>query len=388
MRGMPPAPPAPTDPVAIAQALIRCRSVTPADAGALAIVEAVLSSLGFSCQRLKFDDVENLYARLGTAGPNFCFAGHSDVVPPGDPGLWRFDPFAGEVANGVLHGRGAADMKGGIAAFIAAVARGLAAGWTPKGSIGLIITGDEEGAAVNGTAKVLEWMKAHGEAIDHCLVGEPTSVVKTGDTIKIGRRGSMTARVSVKGTQGHVAYPKRAVNPIPILAELVSRLSALTLDDGTAHFEASTLVFTTIDVGNPANNVIPAEARATLNIRFNDRHTPEGLQRLLEEIAASVGRDMGGMIGLDYQLSGVAFLTEPGPFTALLSDAVAEVTGRRPEFSTTGGTSDARFIRNYCPVAELGLVGVTMHKADECVTLDDLETLTRIYEAALKRYFA
>jgi len=388
MRGMPPAPPAPTDPVAIAQALIRCRSVTPADAGALAIVEAVLSSLGFSCQRLKFDDVENLYARLGTAGPNFCFAGHSDVVPPGDLGLWRFDPFAGEVANGVLHGRGAADMKGGIAAFIAAVARKREPGWTSKGSISLIITGDEEAAAVNGTAKVLEWMKAHGEAIDHCLVGEPTSVVKTGDTIKIGRRGSMTARLSVKGTQGHVAYPKRAVNPIPILAELVSRLSALTLDDGTAHFEASTLVFTTIDVGNPANNVIPAEARATLNIRFNDRHTPEGLQRLLEEIAASVGRDMGGMIVLDYQLSGVAFLTEPGPFTTLLSDAVAEVTGRRPEFSTTGGTSDARFIRNYCPVAELGLVGVTMHKADECVTLDDLETLTRIYEAALKRYFA
>ena len=362
--------------------------MTPEDAGALAIIEAALSSLGFSCERLKFGDIENLYARLGTARPNFCFAGHTDVVPPGDRSLWRHDPFAGEVAGGVLHGRGAADMKGGIAAFIAAVARKLASGWKPKGSISLLITGDEEGVAINGTVKVLEWMKAKGEIIDHCLVGEPTSAAHTGDMIKIGRRGSMTARVSVKGTQGHVAYPKRAVNPIPILAELVSRLSALTLDDGTTHFEASTLAFTTVDVGNSANNVIPSEARATLNIRFNDRHTPESLQRLLEEIAASVGRDMGGAIALEYQTSGVAFLTEPGPFTALLSAAVTEVTGRTTEFSTTGGTSDARFIRNYCPVAELGLIGVTMHKADECVTLDDLETLTRIYEAALTRYFA
>jgi len=378
----------PTDPVAVARALIRCPSVTPADAGAIGILEGLLSELGFTCHRLKFGDIENLYARLGTAQPNFCFAGHTDVVPPGERTLWRHDPFAAEIADGALYGRGAADMKGGIAAFIAAVARKLGSGWTPKGSISLLITGDEEGIATNGTAKVLEWMKAQGETMDHCLVGEPASSAQTGDMIKIGRRGSITAHVRVKGTQGHVAYPHRALNPIPVLAEFVRRLSERALDEGTEHFEPSTLAFTTIDVGNPVNNVIPAEARATLNIRFNDTHTPAGLKRMLESTADSVTAAMSGSIAFAYQLSGVAFLTKPGPFTELLSGAVTEVTKRTPELSTTGGTSDARFIKDHCPVAEMGLIGVTMHKADECVTLDDLETLTRIYETVLTRYFA
>jgi succinyl-diaminopimelate desuccinylase len=383
---MPPLTVSPTDPVSIAQALIRCPSVTPADAGALDVVEGVLSPLGFICQRLKFGDIDNLYARLGVAQPNFCFAGHTDVVPPGDHALWKHHPFEGEVEDGTLFGRGAADMKGGIAAFIAAVARKLASGWTPKGSISLLITGDEEGVSINGTVKVLEWTKTKGENIDHCLVGEPTSAAQVGDMIKIGRRGSITAEVRVKGTQGHVGYPHRALNPIPVLAEFIRRLPH-RLDEGTDHFEASTLSFTTIDVGNPANNVIPAEARATLNIRFNDTHTPDSLKRMLRSEADGVTAEMKSGIALTFSVSGDAFLTKPGPFTELLAAAVKEVTGRTPELSTTGGTSDSRFIKEYCPVADMGLVGVTMHKTDECVPLADLEALTRIYENVLTRYF-
>jgi succinyl-diaminopimelate desuccinylase len=384
---MPPLKLVSTDPVSIAQALIRCPSVTPADAGALDVVEGALSSLGFACHRLKFADIDNLYARLGTAQPNLCFAGHTDVVPPGDHALWKHHPFEGETENGALFGRGATDMKGGIGAFIAAVARKLESGWTPKGSISLLITGDEEGVSINGTVKVLEWTKTKGEVIDHCLVGEPTSAAKIGDMIKIGRRGSITAEVRVKGMQGHVGYPHRALNPIPVLAEYVRRLPH-RLDEGTDHFEPSTLSFTTIDVGNPANNVIPAEARATLNIRFNDTHTPDSLKKLLRSEADAVAASMKGEIALAFSVSGDAFLTKPGPFTELLSAAVQEVTGRTPELSTTGGTSDSRFIKEYCPVADMGLVGVTMHKADECVPLADLETLTRIYETVLARYFA
>jgi succinyl-diaminopimelate desuccinylase len=384
---MPPLNSSSNDPVAVAQALIRCRSITPADAGALAVVEGALSPLGFTSHRVKSAGIENLYARLGTARPNLCFAGHTDVVPPGDRALWKHDPFAGEVVDGTLHGRGAADMKGGVAAFIAAVARKLSSGWKPGGSISILITGDEEGVATDGTVKVLEWMKARGETMDHCLVGEPTSAARVGDMIKIGRRGSVTAQVRVAGTQGHVGYPHRALNPIPVLAEFIRLLSTQALDQGTEHFEPSTLSFTTVDVGNPANNVIPAEARATLNIRFNDTHTPDRLKRMLESVAESVTKEMKGTFAFTYSVSGVPFLTKPGAFTDLLSAAVTEITGHAPELSTTGGTSDSRFIKDHCPVADMGLVGVTMHKTDECVPLDDLETLTRIYEAVLARYF-
>jgi succinyl-diaminopimelate desuccinylase len=380
-----------TDPIPLAQALIRCPSVTPEDAGALGVLETALKPLGFSCKRLRFESpesppVENLYARLGTGRPNFVFAGHTDVVPPGERSLWRRDPFAAEVANGLLYGRGAADMKSAIAAFVAATSR-VVANSRPKGSISLLITGDEEGMAVNGTVKVLDWMKANGEALDHCLVGEPTSAAHAGDTIKIGRRGSMNVRVTVKGVQGHAAYPARALNPIPIMASFINRLSAWTLDSGSEHFERSTLALTTVDVGNPAVNVIPAEATAGFNIRFNDLHAPQSLMSSIEKFAAEVTRAHGGEITLASSVSGVSFITHPGPFTDLISTAVKRVTGIAPELSTTGGTSDARFIKDHCPVAELGLPGTTMHKVDECASLEDIESLMQIYQAVLQDYF-
>jgi succinyl-diaminopimelate desuccinylase len=381
-----------TDPIPLTQALIRCPSVTPDDAGALGVLEAALKPLGFACKRLRFEaegtpPIENLYARLGAARPNFVFAGHTDVVPPGERSVWRRDPFAAEIANGVLYGRGAADMKSAIAAFVAATER-LVANGKPKGSISLLITGDEEGVAINGTVKVLDWMKANGEALDHCLVGEPTSAARAGDMIKIGRRGSMNVRVTVKGVQGHVAYPARALNPIPIMATFVTRLSSWTLDKGSEHFEPSTLALTTVDVGNPAVNVIPTEASAGFNIRFNDLHTPQSLMNSIEGFARDVTRAYGGEIKLAHSISGVSFITHPGAFTDLISGAVKRVTGQPPEFSTTGGTSDARFIKDYCPVAELGLAGATMHKVDECASLEDIEILTRIYQAILEDYFA
>ena len=381
-----------TDPIPLTQALIRCPSVTPDDAGALGLLEAALTPLGFVCKRLRFEadgtaPIENLYARLGTARPNFVFAGHTDVVPPGERKGWRHDPFAAEIANGVLFGRGAADMKSAIAAFVAATARAIANG-KPRGSISLLITGDEEGVAINGTVKVLDWMKANGEPLDHCVVGEPTSAARAGDMIKIGRRGSMNVRVTVKGVQGHVAYPARALNPIPILASFVTRLSSWQLDNGSEHFQPSTLALTTVDVGNPAVNVIPAEATAGFNIRFNDLHTPQSLMTTIEALAADVTRAYGGEIKLALQVSGVSFITHPGTFTDLLSGAIQRVTGNVPEFSTTGGTSDARFIKDHCPVAELGLAGTTMHKVDECASLEDIEILTRIYQAILEDYFA
>ncbi len=380
------------DPLALAQALIRCPSVTPKDAGALGVLEDALKPLGFACHRLTFHEadgapVDNLYARTGTQAPLFCFAGHTDVVPPGDTKAWRSDPFAAEIRDGVLYGRGAADMKTAIAAFVAATARHLAKG-DLKGSIGLIITGDEEGDAINGTRRILDWMKEKGERADHCIVGEPTSVAATGDAIKIGRRGSMTVRVTVKGAQGHVAYPQRANNPIPALAALITKLANHSLDQGTGHFDPSTLAFTTVDVGNPANNVIPAEARATFNIRFNDRHTPDSLMAFFNGEAAAVAKQTGCEITLTNSVSGVAFLTTPGAFTDLVAETVERVTGRRPEFSTSGGTSDARFIKDHCPVAELGLPGATMHKTDECVPVADIQKLTDIYAALLDAYFA
>jgi len=379
------------DPVALSQALIRCRSVTPEDGGALAVLEAALAPLGFLTHRLRFEEagtapVENLYARYGHAEPNFCFAGHTDVVPPGDVAHWRHDPFAAVIENGVLYGRGASDMKSAVAAFAAAAARQISKG-AFHGSISLLITGDEEGVSINGTKKVLAWMKAQGERIDHCLVGEPTSAAAAGDTIKIGRRGSMNVRFAARGIQGHSAYPQRALNPIPILATLVSELAAEPLDAGSAHFEPTTLVFTTFDVGNPASNVSPAEARAACNIRFNDLHTPESLMTRMTNKAAAIMQRMGGEIETEYTVSGVSFLTEPGAFTDILKTAVKRVTGAEPEFSTGGGTSDARFVKDHCPVAELGLSGTTMHKVDECVPAAEIERLTAIYAAILEAYF-
>jgi succinyl-diaminopimelate desuccinylase len=379
------------DPVLLAQELIRCPSVTPEDAGAIGIVADAAERLGFSCHPLRFETsgtapIENLYARIGTTGPNFCFAGHTDVVPVGDANAWRSDPFAAEIRDDVLYGRGAVDMKSGIAAFLAAAGHLLANG-QPRGSLSLLITGDEEGPNINGTKRVLEWLRGRGERLDHCLVGEPTSAARAGDTIKIGRRGSMRVEISVRGVQGHTAYPQRAINPIPILASLVSRLAEEPLDSGTPHFEPSTLVFTTFDVGNPAGNVSPAQAFAACNIRFNDRHTPETLLRRIETMAHALGHQTGSEISLRSSVGGVAFVTQPGPFTELLSRAIETVTGAAPEFSTTGGTSDARFIKDFCPVAEVGLPGATMHKVDECVPVAEILKLTDIYTAVLEHYF-
>jgi succinyl-diaminopimelate desuccinylase len=370
------------DALALAQALIRRPSVTPKDAGALDVLEAALKELGFATHRLPFGDIDNLYARLGDAAPHFCFAGHTDVVPVGEG--WKADPFAAEVKDGMLYGRGAADMKSAIAAFVSAVAKT----GTPKGSISLLITGDEEGVAVNGTVKLLEWLKARGEAIDHCVVGEPTSVGKAGDTLKIGRRGSINFRVTVTGVQGHVGYPQKARNPIPALAELIGQLAGHKLDKGTDHFDPSTLAFTTVDVGNEATNVIPGEARAGFNIRFNDRHTPESLTNWVNDRATRIAEESGCTIEVTAKTSGVAFLTAPGKFTQLVSDTIAGVTGQSPFFSTSGGTSDARFIKDFCPVVELGLAGGTMHKADECVPVAEIAALTDIYAALLAAYFA
>lgn len=374
------------DPVAFAQALIRCPSVTPADAGALDIVERALSGLGFVCRRLKFEEVDNLYARIGSGAPNFCYAGHTDVVPPGDVALWRYGPFEAEIRDDVLYGRGAADMKSSIAAFVNAVSRYLPDRLL-NGSISILITGDEEGPSVNGTAKVLDWMKQKGETISHCIVGEPTATARAGDTLKIGRRGSLTAYVTARGSQGHVGYPHKAKNPIPAMASLVTKLSSHVLDKGTEHFEPSTLSFTTVDVGNPATNVIPAEARATLNIRFNDAHTGDSLRNWIEREAETVAKRTGCEIDLRFVIGGEVFLTKPGSFTALVAEAVKDATGTAPEFSTTGGTSDARFIRNHCPVAELGLAGGTMHKSDECMPLAEIHRLSEVYLAILERYF-
>jgi succinyl-diaminopimelate desuccinylase len=379
------------DPVLLAQDLIRCPSVTPDDAGALAVLEAVLKKLGFVCRRVRLQApgtaaVENLYARLGSEAPNFCFAGHTDVVPPGEATLWRHPPFAAEIHDGVLFGRGAADMKSAIAAFVSAVQEFLG-GTKPKGSISLLITGDEEGPAINGTAAMLEWLSQKGERLDHCVVGEPTATAHAGDTIKIGRRGSINTRVTITGVQGHVGYPAKAKNPIPALARLVERLS-VPLDDGTAHFDPSSLSFTSVDVGNPAANVIPAEARAHFNIRFNDLHSGDSLKAHIARIAGEVARETGTGIACDSIVGGQVFLTKPGAFVTLLSDALTRMNNAAPELSTTGGTSDARFIKDHCPVAEIGLPGGTMHMADECAPVAEIRKLAEIYREILRAYFA
>ena len=378
------------DPVALAADLIRRPSVTPQDAGALGVLESALKPIGFECQRLKFEakgtaPVENLFAKKAVgSGRHFCFAGHTDVVPPGPRENWAQDPFAGAVADGRLHGRGAADMKGAIAAFAAAADRFLAKReFGFAGAISMLITGDEEGVAVNGTKPVLEWMLQMGEKLDACVVGEPTNPTVLGEMAKIGRRGSFTGRRTVYGIQGHVAYPHLAEKAKHRQARGGALLTE-PLDRGTDHFQASSLQFTTGDVGNPTTNVIPGEARATFNIRFNDTWNPKSLET---EIRQRLGL-AGARYELKVECSGGAFVTPPGPLAEILSNAVQEITGRKPELSTTGGTSDARFIKDYCPVIEFGLTGETMHKIDENVATADIEKLSRIYERVLERFFA
>ncbi len=383
-----------TDALSIARDLLRCPSVTPADAGALGVLEKLLGDAGFEVHRVTFSepgaaDIDNLYARLGTDAPHITFAGHTDVVPAGDEAKWTHGAFAGDVKDGMLYGRGAVDMKGGIACSVAAVLDYLAAiGGKPKGSISFLITGDEEDIAVNGTIKLLQWAAARGEKFDHCVLGEPSNVNEIGDTIKAGRRGSQSGTIIVDGVQGHVAYPHRASNPVPDIAAIIAAVSGDPLDNGTEHFQPSNLEFTSVDVGNPAWNVIPAQARARFNIRYNDRHTRESLRALIEErVTRASGNRIKAHVVWEPSNSD-AFLTQPGPFTDLVSAAIEEVTGRRPELNTGGGTSDARFITHYCPVLEFGLVGQTMHQIDERTPVSDLEKLTKIYRGVLDRYFA
>jgi len=382
-----------TDALSIARELLRCPSVTPADAGALSVLERILKQAGFETHRVTFGepgtaDIENLYARLGSSAPHITFAGHTDVVPPGDETAWSHGAFAGEVKDGILYGRGAVDMKGGIACSVAAVLDFLAANGPPKGSISFLITGDEEDISVNGTIKLLQWAAARGEKFDHCVLGEPSNVEELGDCIKIGRRGSQSGTLYVDGVQGHVAYPQRASNPVPDIARLIVALTDEPLDHGSAQFQASNLEFTSVDVGNKAANVIPAQARAKFNIRFNDHHTQESLRALVDtRLAKAAGNRIKARIVWEPSNSNV-FVTKPGPFTDLAVAAIEEITGRRPELSTSGGTSDARFIASYCPVIEFGLVGQTMHQIDERTPVSDLEKLTRVYRGILNRYFA
>ena len=377
------------DPVDLAQALIRCPSVTPADEGAMDVLQSALEELGFTCHRLPFatgnaPEVQNLYARIGDRAPNFCFAGHTDVVPVGDANEWSVDPFAAEIKGDRLYGRGASDMKTAIAGFAAAAARFLESrdnGF--PGSISLLITGDEEGEAVNGTVKVLEWLKEKGEVLDACLVGEPTNPETLGDMIKIGRRGSMTAFLTVHGASGHAAYPHLADNPVERLVKMLSAVLDKPLDDGTEHFQPSTAVVTTIDVGNPVANVIPARAEARINVRFNDLHTGARVGTLLRRRLD----DIGGDYDLDARVSGESFLFPPGPLSNLVAGVGEKATGKRPEFSTAGGTSDARFIKDHCPVCEYGMTNQTAHKADENALVSDIQLLSDIYQSVLDGFF-
>jgi succinyl-diaminopimelate desuccinylase len=385
------------DAVSIARDLVRCPSVTPADAGALGVLENLLKAAGFETHRVTFGepgtaDIDNLYARIGSEAPHLTFAGHTDVVPPGDESAWSHGAFSGEVKDGFLYGRGAVDMKGGIACSLAAVLQYLAdhggkPGKDGKGSISFLITGDEEDISVNGTAKLLQWVATRGEKFDHCVLGEPSNVEVLGDTIKVGRRGSQSGTLYVDGIQGHVAYPQRAANPVPDISRLIVAISDEPLDHGSAQFQASNLEFISVDVGNTASNVIPKQARARFNIRFNDHHTQATLRELVEaRLAKAAGNRIKARIVWEPSNSNV-FVTEPGPFTDLAVAAIEEVTGRKPELSTSGGTSDARFIASYCPVIEFGLVGQTMHQIDERAAVSDLEKLTKIYRGVLDRYF-
>ena len=374
------------DTLALARDLIRRPSVTPADAGAMDLLQRTLEGLGFNCRRMRFGEIENLYARLGSDAPNLCYAGHTDVVPPGDNAAWSADPFAAEINEGVLVGRGAVDMKGSIAAWTGAVARILAEG-PPMGSLSFLITGDEEGVALDGTKRVVQALMAEGERVDHCLVGEPSSVERLGDTIKVGRRGSLNVWITVEGRQGHVAYPERAANPIPVLIRLLDRLQGRRLDEGYPAFPPSNLEITTVDVGNTATNVIPPKALGRFNIRFNPNHTGAELMAWIEGEVREAEAQSGLKIGLEMLCSGDAFLTEPGPFVDLVCETIQAETGVTPDPNTKGGTSDARFIRALCPVVEFGLVGQTMHQIDERVPVDEIERLSGVYEALIRRYF-
>lgn len=379
----------PVDPVDLTARLIRCPSVTPLEAGAIDLLAAELSGAGFACTRVDRGGVANLFARWGEKGHSktFGFNGHTDVVPVGDTAAWTADPFGGEIRDGWLWGRGATDMKSGVAAFVAA-AMDFVRSTPPDGAVILTITGDEEGDATDGTTALLDWMDAHDERMAACLVGEPTSPEHLGDMIKIGRRGSMTARFTLTGVQGHSAYPHRAKNPVHAMARLMDRLASHELDQGTEHFDASTLAVTTIDTGNPASNVIPSHCSATVNIRFNDAHTSGGLTDWLRAMGDQVEAETGVTVAMTVRVSGESFLTPPGPLSELVSRAVAAETGITPTLSTSGGTSDARFVKNHCPVVEFGLVGKTMHQVDERVEVDQVRRLKAIYARILRDYFA
>ncbi len=374
------------DPVELTAELIRCPTVTPEEGGALVLLEAALTEAGFRCTRVDRGEVKNLYARWGDSQPVFGFAGHVDVVPTGPEEAWTHGPFSAHQSDGILWGRGAVDMKSGVAAFVAAAVE-FAANTAGAGSVALLITGDEEGPSKDGTLALLDWMEEAGEQLDFCLVGEPTSAVMFGDTVKIGRRGSMTGTLTVRGRQGHAAYPERAANPLPVLAAICAKLADTPLDLGSTHFQPSTLALSTIDVGNPANNVIPPKGRAVFNIRFNDSHTPDSIKVWAEQIIAVLIDGTGCAYDLDWQVSGESFLTEPGPMTDIVVDAITDATLERPALTTGGGTSDARFIKNHCPVMEFGLVGDTMHQVDERVPVSDIQTLHNVYLDILRRFF-
>ncbi|MBM1220629.1 succinyl-diaminopimelate desuccinylase [Ponticoccus sp. SC2-23] len=377
------------DPVELTRELVRCPSVTPEEGGALDLLEALLDTHGFDCTRVDRGDVSNLFARWGGKGEarTFGFNGHTDVVPIGNRDDWSVDPFGAELRDGTIYGRGAADMKSGVAAF-AAAAIDFVSQTPPDGAVILAITGDEEGDAVDGTTALLDWMAENGEAMSHCLVGEPTCPTTMGEMMKIGRRGSMTAWFTVTGVQGHSAYLDRARNPLPAMARLMDRLSSHELDTGTDHFDPSTLAVVTIDTGNPANNVIPAECRSTVNLRFNDLHSGATLTEWMQSEADRVAHEFGVSVDMKVKISGESFITPPGELSDLVASSVEAVTGRRPELSTTGGTSDARFVKNHCPVVEFGLVGQTMHKVDECVEVEHIRTLKSVYSRILADYFA
>ena len=374
------------DPAALTEDLIRCASVTPQEGGALQLLERLLTAHGFHCTRVDRGDVSNLFARWGQ-GKTFGFNGHTDVVPVGDLKAWSVDPFGAEIRDGFLYGRGATDMKSGVAAFTAA-AIDFVTESPPDGSVVLAITGDEEGPAKDGTVALLDWMQTQGERMDHCLVGEPTCPDVMGDMMKIGRRGSMNGYFTITGVQGHAAYPHRANNPLPAMARLMDQLSTATLDTGTAHFDASTLAVVTIDTGNPATNVIPAQCRATVNIRFNDAHSGASLTNWLQEHANEVSKDFNLRVDLDVSISGESFMTPPGELSDLVARAVQVETNRTPVLSTSGGTSDARFMQHHCPVFEFGLVGKTMHQVDERVEIAQIHQLKSIYTRILRDYFA
>lgn len=377
------------DPVALTADLIRCPSVTPDEGGALVLLEGLLTGAGFTCTRVDRNGTPNLFARWGAKGAarTFGFNGHTDVVPVGNPADWTRDPFGGEIAEGMLWGRGATDMKSGVAAFVAA-AVDLVATAPPDGAVILTITGDEEGPGRDGTRALLDWMADQGERMDVCLVGEPTSTEELGDMMKIGRRGSLTFYITATGVQGHAAYPHRAKNPLHALTALLAQMTAAPLDQGTAHFDPSTLQITTVDCGNPANNVIPARAVATVNVRFNDAHSAEGLRAWAEALAAPIAGESGVALDIRMDVSGDSFVTPPGALVDLVAGVVHEVTGRQPVLSTSGGTSDARFVKDHCPVVEFGLVGKTMHQVDERVPVKQIAPLATIYRQILGRYFA